>query len=84
MTPPAMIWIQTNHIADNVALDKWDVRPSKSDPDIFTAYIKADMTQLVDLIGAARLLSKMNTKHRRLALEYALRAFDDITMGETE
>jgi hypothetical protein len=47
---PERIWIQSNHIPDSVALDKWDEEPDADEAHLFTGYLRADH---VDALVAA-------------------------------
>ena len=40
---PERIWIQTDHIPDQCALDKWHVQPDANEASLFTDYVRADI-----------------------------------------
>jgi hypothetical protein len=40
---PERIWIQSDHIPDAVALDKWDQKPDPDENQLFTEYTRADL-----------------------------------------
>ena len=40
---PKRIWIQTDHIPDQCALDKWHVQPDANEASLFTDYVRADI-----------------------------------------
>jgi hypothetical protein len=40
---PERIWIQSDHIPDFVALDKWDQKPDPDENQLFTEYTRADL-----------------------------------------
>jgi hypothetical protein len=40
---PERIWIQSDHIPDAVALDKWDQKPDPDENHLFTEYTRADL-----------------------------------------
>lgn len=39
---PERIWIQSDHIPDEVALNKWTTKPSASEAQLFTGYVRDD------------------------------------------
>ena len=39
---PERIWIQANHIPENVALDNWTVEPDADEAHLFVEYVRAD------------------------------------------
>jgi hypothetical protein len=42
---PERIWVQTDHIPDQCALDKWHVPPEANEACLFTEYTRADLVQ---------------------------------------
>lgn len=39
---PERIWIQSDHIPDELALNEWDTRPDDNEVHLFTEYVRAD------------------------------------------
>ena len=39
---PERIWVQTDHISDHLALDRWHVKPDAEEAGRFTEYVRAD------------------------------------------
>ena len=52
---PKTIWIETRHISDNVALDKWDVEPDQNEAADFTQYTRTDSIPSPDALICAAL-----------------------------
>lgn len=40
---PERIWIQSDHIPDEVALNKWTTKPDADETHLFTEYARADL-----------------------------------------
>ena len=52
---PKTIWIETRHIPDNVALDKWDVEPDQNEAAYFAQYTRSDTIPSQDALICAAL-----------------------------
>ena len=71
---PEQIWIQSDHIPDSIALDRWDVRPDADEAHLFTGYIRKDVS---DALVAAAYLDAANL-HQSLWRETSAYKTDQI------
>jgi hypothetical protein len=70
---PERIWIQSDHIPDFVALDKWDQKPDPDENQLFTEYTRAD---LLATAQARAEQAEAEVERLREAATYLLRAVD--------
>ena len=81
---PERLWIQSDHIPDEVALNKWTTEPDADEAHLFTEYARADLPTCdagfaAGIEAAVDRLKKLSGKLDILACEDVLQIADELS-----
>lgn len=74
---PERLWIQSDHIPDEVALNKWTTKPDTDEAHLFTEYARADLSTYD--AGFAAGIEAAKKEYRRLQTGLPVGASDGQT-----